>query len=289
MSETINEAIRLKSLIFWLDQVADSEELSMIRRFWGKKDFRRFNETFPVCPYCNGSPAFDLTDKGKPVIIHGILIERIQCYCLTLEYLSRTAPRWYESYYTNFSLDEIVPLDIPPGAAARTRAIKDKLSKFLYNPTRSALINGGVGAGKSHMLQSIKTRFGGFVAYITLSDFFSKLMAFTVSKDGRVQKFVNALTYIPILCLDDFGLGHPTDYNTNMLASIIDARYSRRRVSPTIMTTNMTLVEMQPVDGMPIGNMERILSRMRDSENSSTLTVLQADYRDKKFKKEAQL
>lgn len=289
MSDTINEAIRLKSLVFWLDQVSSAEELSMITRFWSKKDFKGFKEFFPVCPYCKGSPAFDLTKDGEPVVIHGVQIERVQCYCLTLEYLSRTAPRWYESHYINSNLDDITPYDIPPGAAARTRAIVGKLKKFLLNPTRSALINGGTGSAKSHMLQSIKTEFGGFAVYITLGSYFSKLQLHREENNGTLPRFIAALTNAPILLLDDFGIGHQTDWSTNTLSEIIDSRYSRRRVSPTLMTTNLTLVEMEQVAGVSIGNMERILSRMRDSENSTTLTVLQDDYRDKKFKKEAQI
>jgi DNA replication protein DnaC len=286
--DTANEAIRLKSLIFWLDWYQRVDDLSMVHRYWRTKDLQGYR-SLGICHFCKGSPAFDLTLKGEPVILHGIHIERVQCYCLTLEHLSRTQSRWYESHYTDSYLKDLKAIDIPLGAAKRTESIKGKLERFMFNPSRSALINGGTGAGKSHILQALKTHFGGFAVYISFADFFQKLMQYTA--EGKAGKFIDALTYTPILLFDDFGLQHRdrNDYGLNTIASIIDNRYNRKRLAPTIMTTNMSLVEMQQTEGVSIGNLERILSRMMDSDVSTVMTVTQADYRQKQTKKEAGL
>lgn len=292
MTDDPNQALRLKSLVFWLDQINNkTDSLSMINRLWNKKDYLGFRSMFTECPFCGGAPAFEPNKDGKPIVVNGILIERVQCYCLTLELLAKTASRRYESHYTDSKLGDLKPIDVPSGAAARTQSIVVKVGKFLLNPTRSALINGEPGSGKTHILQSVKTALGGFAVYITLADYFDKLMFYTSDKkskeDGTLHRFLGTLANCPVLLIDDFGLQHETTYGTNTIASIIDHRYAMRRLAPTIMSTNMSLAEMQHTPGVQIGNLERLLSRMMDTENSTTMTMLQHDYRNKLFKKEA--
>src|SRR5688572_33441691 len=102
--DTINVSIRLKSLVFWLDRVGKADEVAFIRRFWDGRNYAGFRKDFPECPFCGGSPVLDPQDNGAPVTVNGIEIERVHCYCLTLERLCNKSSRWYESYYTDSSL-----------------------------------------------------------------------------------------------------------------------------------------------------------------------------------------
>jgi DNA replication protein DnaC len=71
---------------------------------------------------------------------------------------------------------------------------------------------------------------------------------------GRSYQILDELCKIPYLVLDDFGVQRGTDWETEMLYDLIDARYGEENF--TVVTTNQSMQEIEAIsDG-------RVLSRL---------------------------
>lgn len=283
MNEEAVTNIYMKSLLFWNRTMGNAGKGSLMRQLWEKRDPKGFQSFYPECPYCNGAPVWSPVGKDdQPVVISGQVIDVIYCYCESIKIISDKTPDWHESSYRTCKLDDLVPYDIPKGAGVQTQKILTGFQKFLGNPVRSALITGKPGCGKSHILQAIKTHFGAFASYVPIGELHSRLLGYMGTNRDKVNKLISAVRNAPILLLDDLGMQQLTDFSVTTIANIIDFRYNQRPMAPTIVTTNLSLDQLR--DGTSFQGMERLASRMMDTEFATVFIHLQDDYRSRLFK-----
>lgn len=104
----------------------------------------------------------------------------------------------------------------------------------------SLILRGGTGTGKTHhayaairslWLSGVDTRF----VVITAADLLADLRP-SGSGQGALKRYATT----PLLCLDDLGAHAVTEWSTDMLFRLINARYEARR--PIIVTTNLPMV-----------------------------------------------
>ncbi|NUR80752.1 MAG: ATP-binding protein [Dermatophilaceae bacterium] len=104
----------------------------------------------------------------------------------------------------------------------------------------SLLMRGATGTGKTHhvyaavrslWLSGVDARF----IVITAADLLAELRP-----TGTGQAALKRFAAIPLLCLDDLGAHAVTEWSTDMLFRLINARYEARR--PIVVTTNLPMV-----------------------------------------------
>ena len=94
--------------------------------------------------------------------------------------------------------------------------------------------------------------------------------------DGR-QEFIDGINQFSVIVLDDFGVERDTDYMSEQVHTIIDARYRSRK--PLIVTTNLTGQDMRQAQEM---RQERVLSRL--FEMCTPIEVTGKDRRKEKLR-----
>ncbi len=156
----------------------------------------------------------------------------------------------------------------PDGSAlqveGRVRPVLEYMTALVdddRNPQRGYLFHGSAGTGKSLLacilLNEVVLRRARSGRFVNLSRMFHKLRS-TYSQDsehyGRTWKILEELCNIPYLVLDDFGVERGTEWESEMLYDLVDARYGEERF--TIVTTNQSRQEMEELSG------GRILSRL---------------------------
>ena len=100
---------------------------------------------------------------------------------------------------------------------------------------------------------------------------------FASRDDNTVEQLIHTLAIAPILILDDWGLEHDSNWTTNSLASIVNTRYMNGPTSYiTLMSTNLQVGELLNSPSLPL---QRIASRMVDTEISDIFRLRQADFR----------
>lgn len=281
MSTSTNELSRIKihSLLYWLNKVNASPENNPYRRFWEARKYKAYMKYYVVCPHCN--------NDGQNYVPHDYQYT-VECFCGTLEQWSETPEtRVLESYYQLRTLDEIEDYDDPPGAAKETRANLLSIEKRFVNPARWMVLTGGTGSAKTHILYALRYYFRQYAWYLTSSDFVEKLMVTT--KANKADEFIEKLIDAPILLFDDFGLEHisKSQYALNILAHIIDQRYSIGKDAPVWMSTNLSPIEL--ASQQQDITVKRITSRFIDRNISWMGYFTQADYRIiKSLRKEAE-
>lgn len=225
-----------------------------------------------ICPLCDGWKSFVATDDMKPYY----------CFCATLQWLDRKyhLAKSYGSPAAKVNIDSLNPLNyiVPTvdtkAAAEDLNTLKTDLKKWIKKPDYWMLIVGGTGCGKSHIMQWINSCLPWMSTYISAGKLQGKL--FTSLKDNSTQEFIEALSRIPLLLLDDWGLEHAGSFTTDALAAVIDARYLMTPKLPVIVTTNRSFGDLT---GAPDQATRRIASRMVDTEISQIYRLRQEDYR----------
>lgn len=107
---------------------------------------------------------------------------------------------------------------------------------------KSLILMGNVGTGKTHLAASIANycmEHGVVTKFGNITDIFQSLRnAFTKDEDilGEVKS-------VPLLVLDDLGKEYTTEWTNETIYSIINYRYEH--MLSTVVTTNLTLAEMQ--------------------------------------------
>jgi hypothetical protein len=252
-------------------------------RFWKRWASQKEGLLFPVpyhewlnkygddCPICEGTPARTWSDGVKRY-----------CACSLLKLLSHNEEEYkeYQSPFHQMTLDALHPLHNPPDEAdvMLTDTIKyvkgwiNRLSGWMF-------IWGGRGIGKTHILQSIRTALPrGLSIYITAGDFRSKLFS-SQRKDGEVEALFNALSSIPILLFDDWGMEYQklNDWAGATFENIIDRRSNFPDYFPTIVTSNKSEFDLKhSTDDSTL----RSISRLCNPVYSMVTELKQDDFRD---------
>ena len=130
------------------------------------------------------------------------------------------------------------------------------------DPPRGYLLHGPPGTGKTLLsciiLNELVLHRARPGRLISLSRKFFQQIRDTYSQEseqyGRSYQILDELCKIPYLVLDDFGVQRGTDWETEMLYDLIDARYGEENF--TVVTTNQSMQEIEAIsDG-------RVLSRL---------------------------
>ncbi len=130
---------------------------------------------------------------------------------------------------------------------------------------------GGNGCGKTHLAAGIaaeRLAQGDSVAFANVPDLLDELRAtFAPGATERFDHRFRRLLEAPVLILDDLGAQQTSAWAEEKLYQILNHRHLRR--TPTIVTTNRELKEMEP----------RIASRLADLQTSTVYQITAPDYR----------
>ena len=142
------------------------------------------------------------------------------------------------------------------------------------SPTPFIFCYGGVGNGKTHMLEAMVIRLnerGLFTRYYTWSRIISNLRRFIRRDDATSPPYdviFGRWCQSPRLIIDDLGMGTTdTDWELSQLEGIITYRYHVKLF--TTIATNKDIKDMPP----------RVVSRLRDKEVCTICLNKAPDYR----------
>ncbi len=129
-------------------------------------------------------------------------------------------------------------------------------------PQRGYLLLGPPGTGKTLLacilLNELMLRRARPGRFVNLSRKFFQQLKDTYSQDseqyGKTFQILEHMCNIPYLILDDFGVQRGTEWETEMLYDLVDARYGDENF--TIVTSNQSRAELEQVAG------GRVLSRL---------------------------
>ena len=161
------------------------------------------------------------------------------------------------------TFDAFIPL---PGTEKTFEAFKALAAGATDKPL--LLCYGGVGNGKTHLMQAATTELNRRkidAYYYRVPDLLKTLRASIETHD--TDDWIKSLSNVGALLLDDYGLENQTDWALANIEDIIDARWQEKRI--TVMTTNRDITTLPA----------RIQSRFRDTELSVAVLNAGKDYR----------
>lgn len=107
---------------------------------------------------------------------------------------------------------------------------------------------GNVGTGKSYFAGCIANALMEREISVCMTNFALILNDLAASYKER-NEYIARLCSFPLLILDDFGMERGTEYGLEQVYNVIDSRY--RSGKPLIVTTNLTLEELQNPEDTP--------------------------------------
>jgi DNA replication protein DnaC len=141
------------------------------------------------------------------------------------------------------------------------------MEEWLKWPEEWLVIEGTIGVGKTHILQSLAHVLKPWSLYITASDFESKLFfGMDKSSDYKVEQFIYTVSHAPFLFLDDLGTEYGAKFPKAALRRVIDYRYSRPSEYVTVVATNLRIRQLIRYD-------ERVADRLLDKHIGSLIQL----------------
>lgn len=126
---------------------------------------------------------------------------------------------------------------------------------------------GACGCGKTHLCAAAAN--GLRAAGVSVLFMTTPVLLGTLKADlNRTEDFINQLSVVPVLVLDDLGTEPLTEWAASILFRIIDGRYTTRR--PLLVSSNLTLERL---------GSERIASRLGDVRLSEVIVNPAPDWR----------
>jgi len=155
--------------------------------------------------------------------------------------------------------------------------VKKSFKEVIAGPRFMLLCYGGVGNGKTHLLEAASIELykqGRFCRVMTFFVILNTLKSAINNPNPNMADYneiLNNYCYkVPQMIVDDIGAGGTdTDFGDTILETIVCARYGRQLL--TIMTTN------RDIETLP----ERVLSRLKDKSTSYLTFNRAGDYRPK--------
>lgn len=110
------------------------------------------------------------------------------------------------------------------------------------------LLWGNVGTGKSYFAGCVANALMEQEIPVRMTNFATILNNLFDGAEGR-NEYISKLCAYPLLILDDFGMERGTEYGLEQVYHVIDSRYRSKK--PLIVTTNLTLEQIQHPEGTP--------------------------------------
>jgi len=127
----------------------------------------------------------------------------------------------------------------------------------MYRQNIGLLMWGNTGNGKTFAAACIANALIDEGVPVLMTGFAKLLNALTGLYPGERIEYLDSLKHYPLLILDDLGAERDTSFALEQVYAVIDARYKQHK--PLIVTTNMTLAEMQKPKNM---DYQRIYDRV---------------------------
>jgi DNA replication protein DnaC len=204
-----------------------------------------------VCQYCHGQMELS-TEAGLA-----------RCICWTLEeerHLIRAQE--YASRQGQGSLKDFEIWGDGDSREQLTKAL-DTIQVWLGEPRTWLVLAGPYGVGKSHLLGAIQSHFWPWSLYVSVPDF--EQIVFDATGDRDLSGPMKVIATHPILLLDDVGADYGSKYPIAALRRVIDHRYKMPLEYPTVLTTNMSISQLEQYDG-------RVADRILDRHISKVLS-----------------
>jgi DNA replication protein DnaC len=154
-------------------------------------------------------------------------------------------------------------------AFSMAKKIAEGESDFIWG-----IIYGGVGNGKTHLLNAIANQVMGrgiSVKLIMMAELLSELRM--AIEDKQVDFKMKVLKEVPYLLIDELGLEYGTDWEREKIEELFAARWNNGRF--TVVATNLSIEDLP----------ERIKSRFKDQHLSRWVKNSAGDYRLTRGKK----
>lgn len=231
-----------------------------------REDEATLNENTQVCPYCQGRGIYLEGDMAYPCRCMQTkkLENQFRNARISRELMNCRLDMFKLDYYMTESGDQ----SHRERAVKALQAAKSFVNECQQNPhCLGVLFTGPVGSGKTFLAAAIANQLmeAQFkVLFLVVPDLLDELRATYKTNVNELDLLDTART-IPILILDDLGVHNYTDWSKNRLYSIINYRMNEQL--PTIITSNLTLDEMEDYIGM------RTTSRIIQSTRIFRLTV----------------
>lgn len=228
-------------------------------------DYPNFVEN-QVCPYCQGRGIYLEGDVAYPCRCMQTrkLENQFRNARISRELMNCRFDRFRLEYY----ISEMGDQSHRERAAKALQAAKGFVNECQQNlHSLGVLFTGPVGSGKTFLAAAIANELMEAqlkVLFLVVPDLLDELRATYKSNLNELDLLDTART-IPVLILDDLGVHNYTDWTRNRLYSIINYRMNEQL--PTIITSNLTLDEMEEYIGM------RTTSRIIQSTRIFRLTI----------------
>lgn len=195
-------------------------------------------------------PASDFT-KGKEVVVRCLCkCQKDEKKCREDEERQKEAIRRIERLRNNSLIDDKLRC-VRLGSFQQNddnhkifliaRRYVDKFDE-MYEKRQGILFFGAVGTGKSYAAACIANELMDRTIPVIMTSFV-KILQNIQGNPEEEKVFMNRLNDSRLLIIDDLGTERNTDYALEKVYNIIDSRY--RAGKPLILTTNMTVKEMQ--------------------------------------------
>ncbi|MBE6794779.1 MAG: AAA family ATPase [Ruminococcaceae bacterium] len=204
-------------------------------------------EVHYTCPECQDRGTVELNNT-KTVFCQCFLDLLKECACHEVSSLSPLNLSKFEDFDLSYYSDE----DTPEGVNPRRRMTQifnycKAYAKNFRPDTRSILMRGATGLGKTHLSLSIANELlnkGFSVAYVSAPDILFQLERAHFSYDyQQEEELLSTLSDCDLLIIDDLGTEFSTNYTNTQIYNIFNNRILRSK--PVIINTNLTIKELE--------------------------------------------
>lgn len=129
----------------------------------------------------------------------------------------------------------------------------------MESENRGLLLWGNVGTGKTYIAACIANALIEQGVSVLMTNFSKILNTLSPMYNGDRNAFTDSLNQYSLLIIDDLGVERNSDFALEQVFSVIDSRYRCKK--PLIITTNLTIDEMNHADLAHTRIYDRILER----------------------------